>query len=119
MGMGGCERKRSTIRVMAFAFGQVAHCSNKSGALPGNCETGVPYENVIRKLGRAQIPCSCVEIPCSFKKFPVLLHREFYGKPLDLLVSWPSNSLQNAEFAKFPVNFPVSREFAGGRQVRL
>jgi hypothetical protein len=76
MGMGGCERKRSTIRVMAFAFGQVAHCSNKSGALPGNCETGVPSENVIRKLGSAQIPCSCVEIPCSFKKFPVLLHRE-------------------------------------------
>ena len=103
MVLGGCERKRSTIRVMAFAFGQVAHCLNGiSGALSGNCETGVPYENVIRKLGSAEIPCSCVEIPCSFKKFPVLLHREHLGKPLDLLVSWPSNSLQNAEFSKIP-----------------
>src|SRR6185312_9364738 len=102
MGMGYSVHNSSTIRAMAFAFSYVAHGSNKSGALPGNCETGVPYENVIRKLGRAQIPCSCVEIPCSFKKFPVLLHREFYGKPLDLLVSWPSNSLQNAEFCKIP-----------------
>jgi len=38
------------------------------------------------------------------EKFPVLQSREFHCKPLDLLVSSPSNSVQNMNFAKFPVN---------------
>jgi hypothetical protein len=43
-----------------------------------------------------------LKFPVPWQKFPVLLSREFRCKPLDLLVSRPSNSLRNAEFCKIP-----------------
>jgi hypothetical protein len=55
-----------------------------------------------------------VGIPCSLKKnsllglqkFPVPLRREFRWKSLNSLADWTA-----PESPKFPVNFPVSREF--------
>src|SRR3984893_7011573 len=47
-----------------------------------------------------------------FKKFPVRLRREFACKPLNLLIDWHKNRTERQETANFPVNFPVSREFA-------
>src|ERR1700730_8277690 len=47
-----------------------------------------------------------------FKKFPVRLRREFACKPLNLLIDWHKNRTERQESANFPVNFPVSREFA-------
>src|SRR3954453_13531683 len=45
-------------------------------------------------------------------KFPVLLRREFGCKLLNPLVDQTRKSRWMADSAKFPVNFPVSREFA-------
>src|SRR6266566_7354333 len=45
-------------------------------------------------------------------KFPVLLRREFGCKLLNPRVDQTRKSRWMADSAKFPVNFPVSREFA-------
>src|SRR5262245_41974142 len=45
-------------------------------------------------------PALAYKFPVLAEKFPVLLRRESYRKPLDLLVSTPSDSLRNAEFCK-------------------
>jgi hypothetical protein len=42
------------------------------------------------------------KFPVLSEKFPVLLRREFHRKPLDLLVSSTSNSVQTPEFCKIP-----------------
>jgi hypothetical protein len=42
------------------------------------------------------------KFPVLSQKFPVLQSREFRCKPLDLLVSSASTSLQNPEFCKIP-----------------
>src|ERR1700730_4984495 len=54
-----------------------------------------------------------------FKKFPVRLRREFACKPLNLLIDWHKNRTERQESANFPVNFPVSREFASQTGSRL
>jgi len=58
----------------------------------------LPSENVVRKF----VDHIRFIFPVLAEKFPVLLRREFHRKPLDLLVSTPSNSLRNAEFCKIP-----------------
>src|SRR5262249_9056529 len=54
------------------------------------------------------------------QKFPFPLRREFGCKPLNWLVDWSSKSERRArDSAKFPVNFPVSREFGAETSSQL
>ena len=68
----------------------------------------------------ATAPDISVSIPCSLKKFslirvwkfPVPLRREFGCKLLNVRVDQtPKIAVEGPDSAKFPVNFPVSREF--------
>src|SRR5262245_22817622 len=65
----------------------------------------LPSENVVRKFVdhiRFKFPALAHKFPVLSQKFPVLLRREFHCKPLDLLVSSTSNSVQTPEFCKIP-----------------
>src|SRR5258708_4262413 len=53
------------------------------------------------------------------QKFPVPLRREFSLKSFEFApLTGPQNRCREPESAKFPVNFPVNREFGVGRLVR-
>ena len=78
-------------------------------------------KNVIRKSlnGCFKFPVRAYKFPVPSQKFPVLLSREFCCKPLNLFTCRRSKSHRGRNLTKFPVNFPVSREFCDWRRVRL
>src|SRR5262245_36076993 len=68
------------------------------------------YVNDIRFI----FPALAHKFPVLSEKFPVLLRREFRRKPLICSRPPPQIPCGTLNFAKFPVNFPVSRELNGG-----
>ena len=66
----------------------------------------------------SKIPVAAPKFPVPPKKFPVLLRREFALSPLN---HWMKDDLSRGrpKIEKFPVNSPVSREFACGDKFDL
>src|SRR5262249_4005884 len=63
---------------------------------------------------RFKFPALAYKFLVLSKNFPVPLSREFCSKPAESLGEWRPLCAICLKIEKFPVNFPVSREFGSG-----